>query len=309
MASFSATFSNVLLMLLYLLPGFLLCKCQKVKLEHLGSISVILLYVCGPCLFLNALTSLEPSAELTGKMGLFLLFSLFAEVALMLLLRLAMGRRKKEFGPGIFTVASVMGNVGFFGLPLVRAVFPGAPEAAAYSCVFTASLNILGWTVGVYALTGEKKHISFRAAFLNPTVVSVAAGVVLYLLRAGSWLPVIIRDGFRVVASMSTPLCMFILGIRLATLRLKSLFTSPLVYAVAAGKLVLFPLFCALVVLPFPLDPVFKACMLILGATPCASILFNFAEMHRNGQALTADCVLLTTLLSLVTVPLMSLLA
>ena len=76
MVSFSVTFGNVLLMLLYLLPGFLLCRCKKVKPEHLSTASVILLYVCGPGMFLNALIDLDVTPELTARMGLFILFSL-----------------------------------------------------------------------------------------------------------------------------------------------------------------------------------------------------------------------------------------
>ena len=45
MIPFTVTFSNVLLMLLYLLPGFFMCKVRKVKPDHLSSISVILLYI------------------------------------------------------------------------------------------------------------------------------------------------------------------------------------------------------------------------------------------------------------------------
>ena len=179
MASFSVTFSNVLLTLLYLFPGFLLCKFRKVRAEHLSSVSVILLYVCGPGMFLNALTALDYSPELLKRMGLFLFFSLLGETALMLLVLLLLGKKKKEFGMRMLSIASVMGNVGFFGMPVVRAAFPAAPEAAVYSCVFNTSLNILAWTVGVYTLTGEKRYISLRAAFLNPTILSVAAGLIL----------------------------------------------------------------------------------------------------------------------------------
>ena len=64
MISFSVTFSNVLLMLLYLLPGFFLCKARKVRPDHLSSISVILLYICGFALYVNALSYLDPSPEL-----------------------------------------------------------------------------------------------------------------------------------------------------------------------------------------------------------------------------------------------------
>ena len=308
MATFNVTFSNVLLTLLYLCPGFLLCKFRKVRPEHLSTVSVILLYVCGPGMFLNALTALDFSPELTARMGWFLVFSLTGETALMLLILLLLGKKRKAFGMRMLSIASVMGNVGFFGMPVVRALFPSAPEAAVYSCVFNTSLNILAWTVGVFTLTGEKRHISLRAAFLNPSVLAVTAGFILYLFKAKSWLPGLVQDGFRTIGGMSTPLCMLILGIRLATMDFRKLFTTPLVWLIAAGKLLVFPLFCWLLVLPFPFDPVFKGSILILAATPCASILLNLAEIHHNGQELAANCALLTTLLSIATIPLLSLL-
>lgn len=308
MVGFSVTFSNVLLMLLYLLPGFAMCKSKKIKPDHLSSVSVILLYICGFCLYVNALYDLDPSPELFAKMGLFLVFSLVGEFALMFLILLFLGNRKKEFSLRMMSIACVMGNVGFFGMPVVRALFPSVPEAAVYSSVFNTSLNILAWTVGVFTLTGDKKHISFRAAFLNPSVLAVAAGIILCLLRAENWLPDLFRTGFSALASMSTPLCMIILGARLATMDIRSLFSTPLAWLISAGKLLVFPLFCYLLALPFPLDPVFKGSLLILAATPCASILLNLAEIHHNGQELAANCALLSTLLSILTIPLLSLL-
>ena len=142
MASFSVTFSNVLLALLYLLPGFLLCKFRMVRPDHLSTTSVILLYVCSPCMFINALLAPDPSPDLPEKMGLFILISLIGEVAMMLILRLFCGKRKQDFNLRMLSVASVMGNVGFFGLPVVRALFPESPEAGVYSCMFNISLNM-----------------------------------------------------------------------------------------------------------------------------------------------------------------------
>jgi predicted permease len=310
MVSFSVTFSNVLLMLLYLLPGYFLCKAKKIQPSHLSSASVILLYISGFALYVNALYSLEPSPQLFAKMGLFLLISLVCETALMLLILLLLGKdKRKVFGMRMLSIAAVMGNVGFFGMPVVRALFPDAPEAAVYSSMFNAALNILAWTVGVFTLTGEKKHISLRAALLNPSMIACFIGAVLCLLNARSWLPDLLRTGLSSLASMSTPLCMIILGVRLATMDFRSLFTTPLVWLISACKLLVFPVFCYLLVLPFPLDPVFKGSILILAATPCASILLNLAEIHHHGQELAANCALLTTLLSVITIPLLSLLA
>lgn len=308
MAAFSVTFSNVLLMLLYLLPGFLLYKVKKVHTDHLSSMSVILLYACGPGMFLNALITPDPDPALPGKMGLFILFSLLGEIALMLILSLLLGKRRKEFGLRMMSIASVMGNVGFFGMPVVRALFPDAPEAAVYSCMFNISLNIVAWTVGVYTLTGEKKYISLKAALLNPSVIAAAVGFALYLANSKTWLPELVQNGFKTLGAMSTPLCMLILGIRLASMNPKKLFTTPVAWAACAGKLIVFPLFCWALTLPFPLDPVFRASILMLAATPCASILFNLSEIHHNGQEMAANCALLSTLCSVITIPLLSLL-
>ena len=309
MTPFSVTFSNVLLMLLYLLPGFFVCKVKKVKPDHLSSISVILLYICGFALYVNALYSLDPSPELFLKMGLFLLIALAGETALMLLILLVLGKEKrKEFALRMLSIATVMGNVGFFGMPVVRALFPAAPEAAVYSSMFNAALNILAWTVGVFTLTGEKKHISLKAALVNPSMLAVFTGIILCLLKAKNWLPDIFRTGFSTLGAMSTPLCMIILGVRLATMDFKTLFTTRLAWLISAGKLIVFPLFCYLLVLPLPLDPVFKGSVVILAGTPCASILLNLAEIHHNGQELAANCALLSTILSILTIPLLSLL-
>ena len=309
MIPFTVTFSNVLLMLLYLLPGFFMCKVRKVKPDHLSSISVILLYICGFALYVNALYGLDPSPELFLKMGLFLLIALAGETALMLLILLVLGKEKrKEFALRMLSIATVMGNVGFFGMPVVRALVPDAPEAAVYSSMFNAALNILAWTVGVFTLTGEKKHISLKAALVNPSMLAVFTGIILCLLNAKDWLPDILRTGFSTLGAMSTPLCMIILGVRLATMDFKTLFTTPLAWLISAGKLMVFPLFCYLLVLPLPLDPVFKGSILILAGTPCASILLNLAEIHHNGQELAANCALLSTLLSILTIPLLSLL-
>ena len=308
MGTFAVTFNNVLVTLLYLSAGFLLAKGRKVNPDHMGSVSAILLYICGPCMFLNALTALDRSPSMTADVLLFFAVTLVLMVLAMLIVFGVLGRRRREFPFRMMALATVMGNVGFFGLPIVSSLFPDAPEAAAFSCIFTASMNIIAWTLGVFVITGDRKYMSARAALLNPTVISVALGFVLYLAGAKNWLPGLLSGGIRTVGGISTPLSMFVLGIRLSTMDLKSLFTQRVPWLASFGKLVAFPLFSYLLVFFLPLSPVLKASVLILSGTPCASIILNFSEMYHNGQKLAANCALLSTLLSIVTIPLLSLL-
>ena len=276
--------------------------------DHISSISSILLYICGPCMFMDTIISLDYSSSLTISILLFLVITLAAMVLGILLIFLLLGRRRKEFSYRLMAVASVMGNAGFFGLPIVKAVFPAAPEAAAYSCIFCVSMNIVAWTLCVFILTDDRKYMSVRASFLNPTVISVLLAMFFYALGAKNWMPRLVLGGIQSVGVLSTPLCMIILGIRLSAMSPKSFFTSPVPWLASFGKLLIFPLLSYGLVLLLPLPDVFRASILLLSATPCASIIMNLSEIHHHGQEITARCALLSTLLSVLTIPLLSLL-
>ena len=109
---------------------------------------------------------------------------------------------------------------------------------------------------------------------------------------------------------MSTPLCMHVLAIRLASIKdIKSLFTRPLTYAGVAIKLVGLPLFNYLIVyfIPFFTDSI-KGSFLILGATPSASLILATAEVYNCDQELAGNSILLSQIICIVTLPVVSLL-
>ena len=109
------------------------------------------------------------------------------------------------------------------------------------------------------------------------------------------------------LGKMTTPLCMIILGMRLATITLKEMFCSPFQYAIVGIKQLAMPMLGMLLVWFIPLDFYIRQTLFILAATPVASITLNFAEMLGKGQKTAANLVLLGTILSLLTLPLMAL--
>ena len=304
--SFDITFSNVLLTLLYILPGFIICKMGKVSTEHQSSLSGVLVYACSPCMLISSFLSLDYSAQNALNMGLFFVVTLVLQAGFMLALYLLLRRRDDDSRFRILTIGSVLGNCGFFGLPLVRALLPGHPEVLCYSSMYVLAMNILVFTVGVYCLTQERRFLSLRPALINPSTVGFVIGFPLFLLGGRHWLPPLLMDGLSLMGSMTTPLCMMILGIRLATVDIGALFTRPFVYLVCLGKLVVFPLFGYAVVQLLPVPESFRASLLILSAVPCASIIFNMAEIHNRETELSANCVMLSTLLCLLTIPLVT---
>ncbi|MBO5110072.1 MAG: AEC family transporter [Clostridia bacterium] len=304
---FEVALSNVLVTLLYILPGYLICKGKRAVADHLPTLSGLLIYACSPCMLINSLLNMEFSPKGLAHMGLFLLASLLLQTAFMLIL-FGLFRKKQDVKYRIFAIASVMGNVGFFGLPIVKVLLPDNPEVMAYSAAYAVSMNILLFTVGVYCLTGRRETMSLRAAVLNPTVISFSIGVLLYVVGAGKVLPGLLTGCVKLLGDMSTPLCMIILGVRLATVPVKRLFSRPFVYGIAASKLILYPLFVFAVTLLLPLPYSFRASLVVLSATPCAAVIQSISEIYKSEMELSANCVMLSTLFCFLTVPLATLL-
>lgn len=306
--SFNVAFSNVLLTLLYIVPGFIICKLRKASAEHLSTMSAVLVYVCSPCMVVNSFLQLQYSPSDLGKMALFFCVTLVLQIAFMLILYLVFRKKYADSKYRILTIGGTLGNVGFFGLPVVKAILPDFPEVTCYSSVYVLSMNMLVFTMGIFCLTNDKKYISFKSAILNPATFSVLVALPLYIFGAKQYMPELLTGGIALLGNMTTPLCMIILGIRLATVKFKKLFTRPIIYFVCVCKLIIFPLLCYSVIYFIPFDFAFKASVLILSSAPCASVILNLAEIHRSETELAANCVLLSTLLCFITIPVLVLL-
>lgn len=301
-------FTNVLMTLFYIIPGYALCKFKKASADHLSTLSAILIYFCAPCMVINNFLSLDFSLEKLMDMGVFFVVTFLLQALFMVGIYLIFKKRFTDSKYRMLSIASVMGNVGFFGLPIVKALLPNSPEAWCYSSVYLLSMNVLVFTVGVYCLTGKKESMTIKAAIVNPTILALLFSLPLYILGAGDYTPDLIKKALSLLSDMTTPLCMMILGMRLAQTPLKKLFSRPFVYGICLTKLVAYPLFCWAVTCFLPFSEAFRAALLILSAAPCASIILNMAEMHRSETENAANCVMLSTLLCFLTIPVMTML-
>ena len=202
----------------------------------------------------------------------------------------------------IAVIAGVAGNVGFMGVPLLRALLPDYPEASALSAMFFLAMGLLCWTVGSACITGDVRHMSFKRAFLNPPVIALA--VALPLFFTNTRLPASIADPIGLLADMTTPVCMLILGMRFATFPIREIFSERVIYPTALVKLILFPLASYAVVrfLPFPAE--MKAALVIMAACPTANVVLSLSELYGAGQKTSSLIVLSSTVFCIFTIPL-----
>lgn len=304
---FNLVFQNVIIIILYMMCGFLLVKGKKGITEHAKTFSAVLVYILMPSMIINSFLNLENTKQNVINMVLFFIASFLVQLVLTLILYLLFRRKYSDGKYRIMTVGSVLGNVGFFGLPIVTALFPNNPEVSCYSAMFMFSMNILVFTVGRALITNDPKQASFKALMINPSTIALIVSLPLFLL--GVKMPSPVLNAFSVLTKTTTPICMFVLGFRLASMPLKSLFQRPLTYLAVFIKLVVFPLFVFVIFkfIPF-FDDVFKSCIFILSAMPSAAVILSMSELYDSETELSANTVLLSTLFCIVTIPLLSLL-
>lgn len=298
-------FSTVSVLLFYMILGFILVKTGKASVSHAKTLSVILVYVLGPAMIINSFLQLEFSWKGFARIGIYFAVSLAVQLLFFLLIFLVVGRKYEDSKYRILSVGSVLGNVGYLGMPVISSLFPNEPIVLCYSSINVMTMNLIVFTVGTYLITNDKKFISIKSAILNPTSLSLFVAIPLFI--ANVHLPKTFLSPIELLSRMSTPFCMFILGMRLAKSEIRQLFTRGFVYATCLLKLIAFPVLAFLFVklLPFD-DNILKTTIVVLAMAPSGAIIESLAELHECQQELAANVVLLTTILCVITIPLMS---
>lgn len=300
---------SVFSMLSFIIIGFALVKLNLAETQHGKSLSSFLIYCATPGMFISSFQEIELSGKNNTLLIYFFLVSLAAQILMFLIMYLFFRKKIRQTDNGkykILVIGSFMGNVGFFGQPVLTTLFPDYPIAPCYCMMFATSMNLLMFTIGEYMISGNKKYISVKRAFLNPTVLSVIVAIILYALNIK--LPALIIDVTSILRNMAGPVCMILLGFRLASMNFREIFCQPFAYLVSLLKLIIFPLIAYLITLLFPgLDYVFRTSILISASVPCASMILALSEIHSCEQNKAAYSVLITSVLCGITIPLLSL--
>ncbi len=304
--SFFVTLSAVAVMLLYAVPGFILIKTKMIKDEHIPSFSKVLLYVCQPCLTVYSFRQVTFSRQSLIDLSICFAITLALQLGMIVLYFILFKKKRNDIIWRIINLAAVLSNCGFLGIPVLEALLPEHPEALAYSSIFCITMNLVGWSVGMYIISLDKSYIKPKKILLNPGTVGFTIALLMYFFSIS--LPDQLESMLTLLGRMSTPLCMIIMGMRLATVNIKHIFCDPRQYMAVILNQLIYPLIAFSVMYFLPISAVLKQAIFILCACPVASMVQNYAELMGQGNDKAANMVLLGTMTSILTVPLMCLL-
>lgn len=282
--------------------GYLIVKTGLIRDDDSKVLSKIILYLIVPCVIIN---SFQVDYTTDTVKGLLIAFAASVMTQVILLVVISVAGRLLHLNE--VEVASVYySNSGNLIVPIVTFIL--GQEWVLYGCVFMSVQLVFLWTHCKKIISREASY-DWKKIILNINMISIFIGVVLFFTKIR--LPEIIGNTLASVGTMIGPASMIVTGMLFAGMNLKQIFANKRVYFITFLRLIAVPLI-ALVLIKLSNLASFSAdgnkIMLIVFLaiiTPSASTVTQMCQVYGNDSKYASAINVMTTLLSIITMPVM----
>lgn len=294
---------QVLVLFILIAVGFACGKKGILTDASSKKITDIVLYVVTPCVMISAFQR-DFSMELLGSILITALCAAAIIAATIFIAKLVF-HDKNESRKKVLQFSTVFSNCGFMSLPLQKAIL--GDDGWFYGSIFVAVFNVIVWTYGLVMMSGDKKQLSIKKLAFNPGIVGVIVALIIFVL--GIKLPYIVSEPIDYLAALNTPLPMLVIGFYLSQADFKKAFTDAGAYLAMLVRLVVVPLLSMAVMWLLGVDKTIIIACVIASAAPTAATTTMFAAKYDRDVELSVSVVASTTLVSIITMPLVVALA
>lgn len=293
------TLEQVTELFLMILAGYVCVRTGAVKMEGKKFFSDLMMSLTVPAMMLHSyMMGFDEKifSNIVSVLGRTVLVFTLAFILTFLLT----GRMKGKDMP-IVRCACVFSNAAYMGFPLIQAIF--GSEGMIYASAFVTVLNLFLWSLQYSLLTGRVKLKEVLHTLLTmPTMIAIMIGLVIYLGRIP--VPEMLDSTLNTVGSMTTPLSMIVTGMIIAGIDIKKQLRDLRLAIIIVIRMFLIPAACCGLFYLLGASGMAAAVILILMSGPSAAVTTVFAVQFGYDEEMTAGAVVVTTFLSIFTLPL-----
>jgi len=294
---------NIFLLVMCMAVGFIARKGKVLKSGDMPGLTSLILNITLPALLIMAMQREFEMEAFRGSLVVMALSVIIHFTVLGLGLIIVKAMKSEGTEKVVLLMALLFPNVGFMGIPLIYSIY--GQEAMLYTAMLNSVTNTLVPTLGIAILLGAggRDKINVKSILLNKIILSTLIGFALFVFSIQ--IPELLGRGLSMVGSATTPLSMIIIGSMLAENDMKGVFLGWKVYVVALFRLIIFPLTVFFVLSRLMEDRMAVTVITMLTAMPVAAITAILAAEHDKEPQLASKIVFITTILSVVTIPIM----
>lgn len=296
---FILIFEQLLKMFFIMLLAFVCYKIKLVDQNGNKTVSNLLLLVVNPILIITVYQT-EYDPELVR--GLLFAFAAAAATHILgIVISTLLIRAKDGTDYCIERFNAMYSNCGFIGIPLIGSVL--GDTGVFYLSAYMVMFNLFSWTHGVTLMEKKFSLKSLKDGLISPMFIATIVAVLLFFLRLE--IPSVLLDSMNYIADMNTPLAMMVAGFSVAQADIGKMCRNLRLYYTSAIKLILFPLCTLPLLMLFHLPTVVSMTILIAAACPSATTGTMMAIRYKQNYTYSSEIFSMTTVLSVVTMPML----
>ncbi len=290
--------TQVLELFILIAVGFLCGKTKMLNEKTVKSITDIVLYIVCPCVIIeNFIRPFDPAmlGGLLTTCAAALAIHIIAIIVAMLVFHDKVPERNR-----VYRFALIFSNCGYMSLPMQQAIL--GSDGVFFGAVYIVVFNVVMWTFGVWLSSGEGKSLSVKKIVLNPCIIGMVIGVLIFITS----MPVheVIQKPVGFLANLNTPLPMLIIGYYLSKSDIKQAFKDGKGFICVLFRLIAIPLLAFGGMMVCGIRGTVLITCVIAASAPAAAATTMFAAKFDNDAKLSVNLVTLSTLLSVLTMPL-----
>lgn len=306
METFGITLHRMIIFFLILLLGAFCGKKGIISKEYLPNLQQLVTKVFLPAVIFYGTYQGATWQDIVDNAGVVLFAAVFYALLLLVLFGLAkLMRLQPDYDKG-FTFCFLFGNTLFVGMPLLTALFP--ETGMLYLALFSIIDQAVFWTLGIWLATARDRGFRFSPkSFVTPNTISLA--LVFALIAFGVPLPSVLLDTLQVVNNGTGALCMLYLGALMYFSDWKPVLRHAELYVGIVVKMVALPIIGGHVFTLLDIPHEMAVAMVVLMSLPVMTVVPMIARAHGNCGEYAAGITVVTLAASVITVPLVQLLA
>ncbi|WP_052379732.1 AEC family transporter [Methanoculleus sp. MH98A] len=293
---------QIFILVLLIAAGYVAVATKIVDPRATRGLSGLLINITIPALIVASMQVPFTPERLVGAETLVLATGMLYVFSFALAWAVSKTMRVPAAEEGVLQFAIVFGNVGFMGFPVALTLF--GEEALFYVAIFNLFFNVLVFSVGIAMLTEGRGKGFDPKLLVNPGIAASVVGLALFLGSVEIPSPFI--DSIELLGGVTTPLAMIIVGAMLATFPAREMVGNWRIWAASAVLLLAVPAAYCYLLAPVFADPYINGIMITMAAMPAAANTVIFAEQYGADSRLASQIVFVSTIGSLVTIPLVT---
>ncbi len=298
-----ANINIMLILLAIVIVGYVAGKLKYMGGDFDRRLSNIIIDITCPALILSSTMGgkLPDRSLILPLLGISLLTYVLLAIAAWTLPRWL---TKKSEDRGTVGFALMFGNVGFIGYPIVGAIF--GHEAVFYAAILNVVNTLSVFTAGVMLVNGERQRMAFQSKILVSTPMISAYLAILIVALGIDNIPSVISQPITMIGGITVPGALLIIGSSMSRLSWRMMLGSGVVYVTTAFRLLILPLLLYVIFRTMGFDSLVVNINTLVIAMPVATYGTILCLRYGRDTALITEITFISTLLSVLTIPLVA---